>query len=71
MDIRLTVEAYAMKYRAYHDALDIYIDHQDWESLHELDRARDHLADCVKRLHDMDIKVTLGVIEKEPERNCA
>ena len=71
MDIKLAVEAYAMKYRAYHDALDIYIDHQDWESLHELDRARDHLADCVKRLHDMDIKVTLGVIEKEPEKNCA
>ena len=71
MDIKLAVEAYAMKYRAYHDALDIYIDHQDWESLHNLDIARDHLADCVKRLHDMDIKVTLGVIEREPEKNCA
>jgi hypothetical protein len=71
MDIRLAVEAYAMKYRAYHDALDIYIDHQDWEALHNLDIARDHLTDCVKRLHDMDIKVTLGVIEKKPERNCA
>ena len=71
MDIRLAVEVYATKYRAYHDALDIYINDPDWESLYELDRARDNLADCVKRLHDMDIKVTLGVIEREPEKNCA
>lgn len=71
MDIKLAVEVYAMYYRAYHDALEIYINDRDWEAMHELDRARGHLADAVKRLHEMDIKVTLGVLEKEPEKNCA
>lgn len=71
MDIKLVIEDYAIRYRAYHDALDIYINDRDWEALHELDRARDHLANSVKRLHDMGIKVTLGVLEKEPEKNCA
>lgn len=71
MDIRLAVDVYAMKYRAYHDALDIYINDPDWEALHNLDIARDHLVDSVKCLHDMGIKVTVGVLEEEPEKNRA
>jgi hypothetical protein len=62
MEINVLVEVYASKYRAYHDALEIYINDRDWEANHELDRARDHLQKAIVDLNNAGIKVELGAL---------
>ena len=71
MDIKLAVEAYAMCYRAYHDALNVYIDSRDWEATHELDRARGHLQKAIENLHKAGIKVDLGALPETKEKLSA
>jgi hypothetical protein len=68
MELNVLVEMYAIRYRDYHLALDIFINDRDWEANHELSRAKDHLQVAIKRLNEAGINVELGALPETKEK---